>query len=190
MHFVSVDTVHEVASLLGKKVRVKTTGRSSKKVAHVETVTKLSQCILYKMISESKASMLVFDSFSYPIKEMFGSTPKEEDWGARSTVIDGLYSRITKITEALKLYTLCTLHGSSSYRDKKPAPHKMRIWGGGTILYHVKLAIGILNPKTDTNLGGHGTYRLFGIRRWSGIKSNKTIWTRLKKDYGFVEVEE
>jgi len=152
-----------------------------------------SNCSFDKMQEKRNYGLVVLDSFSEPIK---GATEvREENFPARSNIINMLMTKFQRYVERNDQIILLTLHSSKSPRDRAIG----EIHGGPALFYNVKYVL-YLHPFTAKERKKYGVGRYFIRYRYQGLPSAEEMSidearqrvgrpVLLKENFGFADVE-
>jgi RecA/RadA recombinase len=131
VEFMTVRTLESLLKLLGLSLTLEFKEKKLDTLVAFELPP--DEVPLMKMIKMLNASALAIDSFTMPIKRVFGSF--SQNLPARSAIINAMFARLEEIASAAEIPIFITHHAGKSpvnpYDPYKP-------YGGLTLLYNLK----------------------------------------------------
>lgn len=167
---VRIPNLQELLAFVGLSMSLVDSGKKVDVILREEQP--LMQTAASVLTAKNKHEVLVIDSISKPLKEVFGS--EQQNLTARAAVINAFLGKIADIALMHNVAVIIVIHGSS-FRDREE-----KIYGGHTIKFQLKYLLRIVNEG--------GNKRTVYRELYPGFLPEK-ISAVLKTDYGFVSVK-
>jgi len=175
VEFIQLKTLESLLSFLGLSMSIE--AREKKIDVTVNFVTSAENTPAMRMAQFLDISALAIDSFTMPIKRVFGSGT--QNLPARAALINGMFARLEEISSTLEIPIFVTHHVGKSpinpYDPYKP-------YGGSALLYNLKHILLVLPGKDPEE-------RRIVRYAWPYLPRDE-ISLYLVKDYGYVGSEE
>jgi predicted nucleic acid-binding Zn finger protein len=170
VEFLQLKTLESLLAFLGLSMSIE--AKEKKVDITVNFTCPSDETPVMRMASFLDISAIAIDSFTMPIKRVFGSGT--QNLPARSALINGMFARLEELSSILEIPVFITHHVAKSpinpYDPYKP-------YGGSSLLYNLKHILMILaGEKPDER-------RV--IRYVWPYKTKDEITLKLVKDYGY-----
>jgi len=173
--FIQLRTLESLMSFLGLSITLE--AKEKKMEATIMFTSPAEETPALKMAEFLDASAMAIDSFTMPIKRVFGSGT--QNLPARAALINGMFARLEEISTILEIPIFITHHVGKSpinpYDPYKP-------YGGASLMYNLKHILLILPGKDSEER------RV--IRYVWPYLSREEISLYLERDWGYVGKDE
>jgi len=170
VEFLQLKTLESLLTFLGLSMSIE--AKEKKIDITVNFTCSADETPAMKIASFLNISSIAIDSFTMPIKRMFGSGT--QNLPARSALINGMFARLEELSSMLEVPIFITHHVARSpinpYDPYKP-------YGGSSLLYNLKHILMMLAGENPDER------RL--IRYVWPFKTKDEITLKLVKDYGY-----
>lgn len=174
VEFLQLKTLESLLSFLGLSMSIE--AKEKKIDVSVNFVVPAEETPAMKMASFLDISSMTIDSFTMPIKRVFGSGT--QNLPARAALINAMFARMEEISTTLEIPVFVTHHVAKSpinpYDPYKP-------YGGSSLLYNLKHILLIL--------AGEKPEERRIIRYVWPYKPREEVVLKLVKDFGYTEQE-
>jgi len=175
VEFIQIKTLESLLNFLGLSISIE--AKEKKVDVTVNFVTSAEDTPIMRIAQFLDISALAIDSFTMPIKRVFGSGT--QNLPARAALINGMFARLEEISATLDIPIFVTHHVGKSpinpYDPYKP-------YGGSALLYNLKHILLVLPGKDAEE-------RRIVRYAWPYLPRDE-ISLYLVKDYGYVGSEE
>jgi len=175
VEFIQIKTLESLLNFLGLSISIE--AKEKKIDVTVNFVTSAEDTPIMRIAQFLDISALAIDSFTMPIKRVFGSGT--QNLPARAALINGMFARLEEISATLDIPIFVTHHVGKSpinpYDPYKP-------YGGSSLLYNLKHILLVLPGKDSEE-------RRIVRYAWPYLPRDE-ISLYLVKDYGYVGSEE
>lgn len=175
VEFIQLRTLESLMSFLGMSISLEV--KEKKMEATVMFTSSVEETPALKMAQFLDISAMAIDSFTMPIKRVFGSG--SQNLPARAALINGMFARLEEISTMLEIPIFITHHVGKSpinpYDPYKP-------YGGSSLMYNLKHILLILPGKDPDE-------RRIVRYVWPYL-SKEEISLYLVRDWGYVGKDE
>lgn len=173
-----INVIEDLLGLVGLEATVDKKG--DKVEANFFPVSELRDSALYQFAKETKANLIVIDSFSELLKKSFAAV--DQNFPARASLINAFLPRFRAVLSALGAAGVVVNHISAKRNEEG------QLFGGGTMKYHTKYALRLQFPPMKIQKK-YGEMARVMTRFYYPTLEEESIVVKLEKDYGFVTVE-